>query len=442
MRPDPDLSTCLASCLAAGLMLVAAGCSRGPGPAATPPRDAAVAPADRLERNSNSPVGAVNPGAERDGTPKPTVPPQPLVVPPLPDGTPEELLAFVTNLQTTKVEPQSREELLGYVQGICSRGIEAAERILATVPANDPNGLKASRLKLESLMMLSDLDEGGKPSRDLAAYAQALADGPTPALARLGKRTLIMLAAQKAFAANDMAAVAAAVPDLVTRMADVLAADPDDTESAKLAGSLGRAAEQIEIPGQAAPAIAAYETFARTLEKSSVPGIQKVAASMAGTARRLGLPGKPMELAGTRLDGTAFDAASLAGKVVLVDFWATWCGPCLQEIPNILAQYEKYHAQGFEVLAISLDESREDLDAFLAGRKLPWPILFSGKGWEDPLARSYGISGIPQLILVGRDGNVISTTARGERLGELLAGLFPADDGAAAPAATQPDAAP
>jgi thiol-disulfide isomerase/thioredoxin len=149
-----------------------------------------------------------------------------------------------------------------------------------------------------------------------------------------------------------------------------------------------------------------------------------------------------MELAGTRLDGTAFDAASLAGKVVLVDFWATWCGPCLQEIPNILAQYEKYHAQGFEVLAISLDESREDLDAFLAGRKLPWPILFSGKGWEDPLARSYGISGIPQLILVGRDGNVISTTARGERLGELLAGLFPADDGAAAPAATQPDAAP
>jgi thiol-disulfide isomerase/thioredoxin len=434
MRPVPDLSTCLTSCLAAGLMLVAAGCSRGPGPAATPPRDATLTKDSPKEREAD--------GADRNGTPKLAVPPQPLVVPPLPDGTPEELLAFVANLQTTKVEPQSQEELLGYVKGICNRGIEAAERILASVPADDPNGLKAGRLKLQSLMMLSDIDAGGKPSRDLAAYAQALADGPTPTLARLGKRTLIALAAQKAFAADDMAAVAAAVPDLVTRMADVLAADPDDTESAKLAGSLARAAEQIEIPGQAPPAIAAYETFAPILGKSSLPAIQKVAASMAGTARRLGLPGKPMELAGTRLDGTAFDAASVAGKVVLVDFWATWCGPCLQEIPNILAQYEKYHAQGFEVLAISLDESREDLDAFRAGRTLPWPILFSGKGWDDPLARSYGISGIPQLILVGRDGNVISTTARGERLGELLAGLFPAADGAAAPAATQPDAAP
>jgi thiol-disulfide isomerase/thioredoxin len=146
--------------------------------------------------------------------------------------------------------------------------------------------------------------------------------------------------------------------------------------------------------------------------------------SFAGTLRRLSLPGHPMEISGTLLSGKPFDQKSLAGKVVLVDFWATWCGPCIAEIPNVLEQYEKYHDKGFEVVGISLDEEKDKVDAFVADKKIPWPIIYAGKGWQDPVAQFYGISGIPQLILIGRDGNVITLNARGEALVKKLAELF------------------
>ena len=110
---------------------------------------------------------------------------------------------------------------------------------------------------------------------------------------------------------------------------------------------------------------------------------------------------------------------------MLVDFWATWCGPCVKEIPNLVALREKYGRHGFEVLGISLDDDRDALDAFLAEQQLPWPVLWSGKATRDPLAVRYGIRSIPCLFLVGRDGNVLSVNARGERLEKLLAELFP-----------------
>lgn len=114
-------------------------------------------------------------------------------------------------------------------------------------------------------------------------------------------------------------------------------------------------------------------------------------------------------------------------KTYVVEFWATWCGPCVAEIPNVLEQYEKYHDKGFEVVGISLDEDREALEKFVGEQKIPWPILYEkpeGEGWRHPLSTYYGISGIPTVILIGRDGNVITLNARGEKLGEQLDKLF------------------
>ena len=255
----------------------------------------------------------------------------------------------------------------------------------------------------------------------MKTFAEALAKGPSPELARDAERLLLVSAAQEMFSSGDLANGSA----IIARAGKFLEADPDDGETAGLAMQLAGAFEQV--PGGEPLAVESYRTFSPILSKSTNPQIKEMAASFAGTLRRLSLPGHPMEIRGTLLDGTPFNQQALAGKVVLVDFWATWCGPCVAEIPNMIEEYEKYHDKGFEVVGVSLDEDREALVQFVKEKGIPWPILHeqsTGEGWQHPLATYYGITGIPQLILIGRDGNVITLNARGEKLGERLAELF------------------
>lgn len=127
---------------------------------------------------------------------------------------------------------------------------------------------------------------------------------------------------------------------------------------------------------------------------------------------------KPLELSFTALDGRAVDLAQLRGKVVLIDFWATWCGPCVAELPNVRKVYDQYHAQGFEVIGISLDleQDRQKLEKFLKGNGMPWPQHFDGRGWKNELAVKYGINAVPAMFLLGKDGRIASIEARGPKL--------------------------
>jgi thiol-disulfide isomerase/thioredoxin len=342
-------------------------------------------------------------------------------VPPLPTGTPEELLKFVKDLRQSDVQPSSREDMITYMTGVAAVSVQAADKILAQVQPNDPLYADAAKLKLESLMMLDRLGDEAAAAA-MAAYAKSLAASPVPELAREAERVLIVSEARQLFSAESVAGG----DEVIRKTAALLAADPDDVKTAGLAAQLATAFEQI--PGGDSTAIAAYEAFGPLFAKSTSSRIRQLGESFPGILRRLALPGKPMQITGTLLDGRPFDQKTLAGKVVLVDFWATWCGPCVAEIPNVMEQYEKYHTQGFEVVGISLDEDRAALEAFVAEQKVPWPILYEkpeGDGWQHPLAAYYGISGIPTVILIGRDGNVVTLNARGERLGEELAKLFP-----------------
>ena len=165
--------------------------------------------------------------------------------------------------------------------------------------------------------------------------------------------------------------------------------------------------------------------FGAAFEKSDDETIARYGKMMSGVARRLMLLGKEMKIDGTTLDGDKFDWKAYRGKVVLVDFWATWCGPCVQELPNVLANYEKYHDKGFEVVGISLDEDRERLERFVVERKLPWVCLFEeGTGTSNPVAEYYGVTGIPTVMLVDREGKVVSMSAHGRELERQLVKLL------------------
>ncbi|MDO4575299.1 MAG: TlpA disulfide reductase family protein [Planctomycetia bacterium] len=150
-----------------------------------------------------------------------------------------------------------------------------------------------------------------------------------------------------------------------------------------------------------------------------------ISKQLDGVVKRLNLAGSPMEFAAETLEGKAFDLDSLKGKVVLIDFWASWCAPCMEEMPNLQAAYEKYRDKGFEVVGFSLDEDMDALKKCIADRKISWPIVVKSKveGAVDP-TEAYAIAGIPTLFLIDKDGKVISTNVRG-KLDEELEKLFP-----------------
>ena len=316
----------------------------------------------------------------------------------VPNGTPQQLIAFIQGLlKQRRPDAATQAKLRKAVIG-------AAEKILAGKASNQEllfaAGAKAA--------MLQDPQE-------LTAFEKSLNKaGRKPAARAVHARLLVVKLEQ---ATGN----AAAFRKLLEEVADFLRSAPlqqGDSQLAMRAGAIAERTGDDKLAGDT------YESMAELL--AGQPKLAAVAKQMQGCSRRLRLVGNTMGLEGKTLDGKSLDWEKYRGKVVLVDFWATWCGPCMAEVKNIKENYQKYHDKGFEVIGISLDKiSTQQLAEFVKKEAMPWTIC---RDADSPrhMAEHYGISGIPNMILVGRDGKVVSLRVRGSSLGPQIEKRFAA----------------
>jgi thiol-disulfide isomerase/thioredoxin len=247
-----------------------------------------------------------------------------------------------------------------------------------------------------SLAMIEDREP------DLAAQSKELRDIADDKEAPLHVRAdagLVLL--QIASVDFDRVRTEQSARDLSAAVAKFLETHPDDQRRPALKLTEAQALENFDPTA----ARAIYEEVA----KDEDPDIAQAAKS---GLELMELRDKPLELSFTTVDGKKFNLADLRGKVVLVDFWATWCPPCVEEVPQLVETYEKFKDRGFEIVGISLDNDKSALEKFTAENKMAWPQFFDGKGWDNELAQRFKIQSVPTMWLLGKDGKLVDPAPR------------------------------
>ncbi len=350
----------------------------------------------------------------------------------VPDGDAAVLLKFIEKVANPQQQFSSDQELQTYLDNVSKAIGTASDRILAgdAGKATDRQLIDAIEWKIEAQRIRQKLGDADAEKQTDQLLANLKFDG-RPAV----EKALDEIRQNRAAMQQQM--------ELMTKLRQWPRLDAKEraqttdwlvntvksgTPTAAHASMLMMFVDTLSGTPDSDMAKQALGDLLPVLSASGDPGIQDRLPLLEGINRRLNLPGNKLEISGKFLDGSELDWASYRGKVVLVDYWATWCGPCRAEVPNVLENYLKYHDKGFDVIGISLDEKRSDAEEYVKQTNIPWPSLFYAgseeSGWQNPMAVKYGITGIPTCILVDQEGNVVSMEARGPRLGALLEKLL------------------
>ena len=332
--------------------------------------------------------------------------------------TADELWAHLEELRKEPtVQPKSPEEYYSMAKEWLGAQKTAADAFLKKYPT-DPHHYSAQMISIQGAMQLSRIP-GAEPDATT-----------TPGEQR--KQLDAIIAAPDA--PEDVKGEATFVRAMT--LSDELDPDKPETTTAflkasdefrakygrhKLAPQMREAQLELVAEIQTPEAEAILKKLAAEEDARFAEGAKQV---LAKRQMMNDLKTKPLALKFTVTDGKEVDLEELRGKVVLVDFWASWCGPCVGEMPNVVATYAKLHDKGFEIVGISLDQEKEAMEGALKKLGMTWPQYFDGKGWKNSIASTFGISSIPAAWLIDKKGMLRETGLRGEQLNAYVEKLL------------------
>ena len=348
------------------------------------------------------------------------------------EGTVEDYFKFINNLHTRenllgKPTPKTEAEIKARMADALKASNEAVNKILAKDSLTQEQAVRAIETKKWVLRQLKSLDPSFE--KEYAALPQLCRDKGLNEIADELEVSNLVGDFRSALRANDIEKAKKALFSIVDK-----AEKEGKNVSVVQAKGLGFVMQYSgEILDETQLREVREKVF-NLLKNAENKQVVMIGKMLAGMLRRAELVGNEMLVGGTFIDGSEYNAKDYEGKVVLIDFWATWCGPCCREIPNVKKLYNFYHEKGFEIIGISADKDVETLKTFIEKREMPWKQMMDKQALVadgQTMDEYYGVTAIPTMILIGKDGKVITDNARGPVLKKALAEIFgPMDEDA------------